>query len=276
MVMGATGIGGFSIACAANYDSAHVDFYMGKNSSELNKKAFDILLSNREKIEKNLGVTLEWDRSDDLKSSYVSYSLRDVSITNPNDWDKIIDFLGEWSYKIRKELMSYLTDDFKVSTAKKKDPQLIERLLAISEILKEWTVEKPDIHACLRKCKRKYTRFTTERMSELFPDIVNSPSGWNTDNHYFYEIYNATGESVRIKLAFSSKNMDDEQMEKCSIINDNVSLKQGSENWQWWTAFQTSKIVIPEDLDKSLIYKGLDNAFAELLAFESKIATALK
>ena len=276
MVMGATGIGGFSIACAANYDMAHVDFYMGKNSSESNKKAFDLLLSNKETIERNLGVSLEWDRSNEFKSSYISYSLKGVSITNKSDWDRIAEFLGEWSYKLRKELMMYLPDEFRVSTAKKKDPKLIERLLKISEILKEWTVDNPDVQACLKKCNRKYTRFTTNIMSDLFPDLDNSPSGWHTNNHYFYEIYNATGEYVHIKLAFSSKNMNEDQLNKCSIINDNVSLKQGSEKWQWWTAFQSSKISIPADLDKTQIYKGLDSAFQELLTFEKLIRPLLE
>lgn len=276
MVMGATGIGGFSIACAANYDMAHVDFYMGKNSSESNKKAFDLLLSNKETIERNLGVSLEWDRSNEFKSSYISYSLKGVSITNKSDWDRIAEFLGEWSYKLRKELMMYLTDEFRVSTAKKKDPKLIERLLKISEILKEWTVDNPNVHACVKKCNRKYTRFTTDVMSELFPDLDNSPSGWNTNNHYFYEIYNSTGEYVHIKLAFSSKNMNEDQLNKCSIINDNVSLKQGSEKWQWWTAFQSIKISIPADLDKTQIYKGLDSAFQELLTFEKWIRPLLE
>lgn len=276
MVMGATGIGGFSIACAANYDLAHVDFYMSKNSSESNKKAFDLLFSNKEIIERNLGVSLEWDRSNEFKSSYISYSLRSVSITNKNDWDRIAKFLGEWSYKIRKELMAYLTDEFRVSTAKKKDPKLIERLLKISEILKEWTLDNPGVHACVKKCNRKYTRFTTDMMSELFPDLDNSPSGWNTNNHYFYEIYNATGEYVHIKLAFSSKNMNEDQLNKCLIINDNFSLKQGSEKWQWWTAFQSNKISIPADLDKTQIFKGLDSAFNEVLSFEELIRSCLK
>jgi hypothetical protein len=113
-------------------------------------------------------------------------------------------------------------------------------------------------------------------MSELFPDLDNSPSGWNTNNHYFYEIYNSTGEYVHIKLAFSSKNMNEVQLNKCSIINDNVSLKQGSEKWQWWTAFQSSKISIPADLDKTQIYKGLDSAFQELLTFEKWIRPLLE
>lgn len=271
MVMGATGISGFSIACAANYDLAHVDFCLGKNSPELNKKAFDILLSNKDEIEHNLGVSLEWNRSDDIKSSCVSYSLRGVSITNPNDWERITNFLGEWSYKIRKEMLTYLMEEFKLSTAKKKDPNLIERLLSIAEILKEWTINHPEVNEYPTKCTRKYTRFTTDSMSELFPDLKNSPSGWNTDNHYFYEIRNTAGDYVFIKFVFSSRNMDEDQLKKCNIINDNVSMKQSGESWKWWTAYQTSKVMIPDNLDKATIFEGLDKAFQEVKNREKEI-----
>ena len=275
-VQGAFGIGGFSVVCTAKDDSARVDFWLGKQHAEKNKEAFDILYIKKDEIEDKLGSKLEWCRADELKASYVSTVMNGVSINRIEDWDKMIRFLGEWSYKLRTVMVPYLTERFRVSTAKLKDPQLVERLLSISEILKEWTVQNPDVNACLDKSTRKYTRFMTNRMSELFPDLKGSPSGWNTENHYFYEIRNTTGEYVYFKFVFSSRNMDDDQRKKCALINQNVSMKQGSEEWQWWTAFQTSKIGIPEDLDKSLIYKGLDNAFAELLAFESKIATALK
>jgi hypothetical protein len=89
-------------------------------------------------------------------------------------------FHAEWSDKICNAVLPYLqTED---------DTSL--RLTNIAGILREWTVDCEGVNENLAKCNRTYTRFTTNRMSEVLPDIPNAPSGWNTDNHYFYEIVN--------------------------------------------------------------------------------------
>ena len=77
MMNGYFGIGGFCVICAANRDSARVDFYLGKSSTEENKAAFDYLKTHQDEIEGALGVSLSWNRSDDNKASWISYSLLD-------------------------------------------------------------------------------------------------------------------------------------------------------------------------------------------------------
>lgn len=84
-ISGFIGISGFKISCLANIDFARVDLHLGKVKKEENKKAFDMLMTHKEDIEKALGVSLVWSRGDDIKSSKISYQLNGVSIRNETD-----------------------------------------------------------------------------------------------------------------------------------------------------------------------------------------------
>lgn len=275
IVSGSFGISGFSVCCAANYDRARVDFFLGKREADNNKKAYDILFSHKAEIEDGLGVRLNWERADDYKASWISYTLDGVSIANEPDWDKMAVFLGEWSCKLRLTMVPYLTDEFPQDTSGKSSKE-VERLLRIADILKEWTVAKPEINERLDKSVRTYTRFMTDTMSGIIPDLKNAPSGWNTDNHYFYEIVNRSGKNVDIKLSFSSRNINDELRNRYNKINNLVEKKQGKKDWQWWVVFKTDKITIPENLDKEIIFHGLDVAFESIKAFEKELINRLE
>ena len=87
-------------------------------------------------------------------------------------------FHAEWSDKICNAILPYLQNDDDATV----------RLTDIAGILREWTVERAAVNEYLAKCNRTYTRFTTSTMSEILPDFPDAPSGWSTDNHYFYEI----------------------------------------------------------------------------------------
>ena len=108
-VNGFFGISGFNLSCIANYDSARVDLNMGKAKKEENKKAFDKLIAHREEIEKTLGVSLIWNRGDDIKSSKVSYQINGVSIDNETDWLQMARFHAEWSKKFYDIIVPYLS-----------------------------------------------------------------------------------------------------------------------------------------------------------------------
>lgn len=265
------GIGGFKMICVANYDNARVDFYLGKSEQEKNKKAFDILISHKDEIEEKLGTKLIWDRANDYKASWISYLLNGVSITNEADWDKMAAFLGEWSYKLRTTLVPYLQDQFPQDDTPKRPQEEIDRLIKIAEILKEWTISSPQVIEYPEKCNRTYTRFMTETMSKILPDLKDAPSGWNTDNHYFYEIVNRNGKDVDIKLSFSSRNMSEEQLNKCRTISELVDTKPAKDDWQWWVVFKTAKVTIPEDLNKDAIFAGLDTVLKSVFEFENKL-----
>ncbi len=252
------GISGFCISCIANYDSARIDFYMGNSNSAKNKEAFDLLYSHRSEIEEKLGDSLTWDRADECKASWMCYHLNDVSIANEADWPRMAKFHAEWSDKICNAVLPYLQSD---------DENDI-RLSKIAGILRLWTFERSAINENLAKCNRTYTRFTTDGMSEILPNIENAPSGWNSDEHYFYEIINRKGDSVYIQFAISSQNATEEFLMTCDRINEFYPTKKSKDEWKWRSPFRTSTAEIPEDLNQDVIFANLDKCLEEIQAFE--------
>ena len=107
-INGFFGVSGFNISCIANFDSARVDLYLGKAKKEENKKAFDMLMSHKDDIEKALGASLVWSRGDDIKSSKIYYQLNGVSIENETDWRQMARFHAEWSKKFYDVIVPYL------------------------------------------------------------------------------------------------------------------------------------------------------------------------
>ena len=208
--------------------------------------------------------------------SWIYYSLDDVSITNKDDWDKMAAFLGEWSDKFRKVMVPYLADESSQDPSESKSQEEIVRLQKIAEILRAWTVKTEDVMDNVDKSNRTYTRFTTKIMSEILPDVPNAPSGWNTDNHYFYEIVNCNGKDIMIQLCLSSRNASAEFMEMADRINEIVSMKQAKKDWKWWKIFKTSKISLSDNLDGNEVFASLDQAFMEIQKFEEDLAHRLK
>lgn len=107
-ISGFFGISGFCIECIANYDEARVGIYLGKPVKEDNKKAFDKLFARKTEIEARLGTTLDWIRNDEVKSSKISISLRNVSIENETEWLQMAKFHAEWSKKFYDIIIPYL------------------------------------------------------------------------------------------------------------------------------------------------------------------------
>ena len=75
---------------------------------EQNKRAFDELIKHKDEIEKRLGVSLIWNRGDDIKASKVIYQIENVSIENESDWLQMARFHGEWSKKFYDVIVPYL------------------------------------------------------------------------------------------------------------------------------------------------------------------------
>lgn len=165
------------------------------------------------------------------------------------------------------DLVFYLKD-----TEKENEVELTE----IAFILREWVVACKDANENLDKCNRTYTRFTTNNMSELIPDIHNAPSGWNTANHYFYEIVNRTGRTVYIQLSLSSRNATKEFLELCERINEYYPAKFPKEHWQWRSPFKTATIAVNKESSKEEIFARLDTCLEEVKAFEKDLKEKLK
>ena len=260
------GISGFRIDCIANYDAARIDFFLGKREAEENKAAFDLLFIHKEEIEKAVGAPLTWERAEEYKASWISYHLKGVGVTNEADWPRMAEFHAEWSDKICDAILPFLMHQ---TDAEKRHDE-------IAWILRQWTVEKKTVREALTRCNPTYTRFTTQTMSDILPDIPNAPSGWSTDNHYFYEIINRTGKTVYIQLALSAKNASEEFLSTCKRISEFYPSKINKEDWQWRLPFRTTSVELGEELDKEEIFSGLDKCLEEIEAFEKDLKQKLE
>lgn len=257
------GISGFCINCIANYDNVRIDFYLGNGDTKKNKDTFDMLYKYKNEIESKLGISLAWDRADEYKASWMCYHLDGVSITNESDWPRMAKFHAEWSDKICSVMLDYLLSDEE------------KRFNAIVAIFKEWVQTKENANLDTIRCNRTYTRFTTDGMNAILPNIPDAPSGWNTDNHYFYEIINRNGKTTYIQMVISSKNIPDDFRVICDNVNKYYPAKMGKEDWQWRVPFKTSTIELGEELDKAAIVAKLDTCMHEILAFEADLANKL-
>ena len=107
-INGFFGIGGFYLCCVANFDSARAEVVFGRGNKQENKDAFDKLYIHKDKIEKTLGVTLQWNRGDDVKSSKVFYQLNNVSIENETDWLQMANFHADWTKRFYDVIVPYI------------------------------------------------------------------------------------------------------------------------------------------------------------------------
>lgn len=161
-----------------------------------------------------------------------------------------------------------------------------DRLQNVSEVFKSWCRRKEKEGAIVwdeSKTSKSYVRFRTPFMDEYLLES-NGISGWNTKNHYFYEICSYCDKndtvSFSIQLSFNSANLEREnRLQLEDIIQAVQPNKTIKENWQWKTVFKsrTEKIkgdeILPEDLEEAnVLYTHLDKMFNEILKKEKFIA----
>lgn len=264
-VTGSFDLGGFGINCSANYENAKVSLYLGKGDAVKNKEAFDRLIIHKNDIEKQLGVPLVWDRLDDCKASTITYTLSNVGLKDESSWTRMAKFHAEWSYKFYRVMVPYLYE----GTEEKL------RLRERAEWLREWAVNVPGVNVNLQKSNTTVIRFTTDAMSQLLPESDIEDSGWNTANHYFYEIKNRNDQEVSIQLVVSVENAKIELLATCEKINAIYPVKAKSEQWKWRTIFRTKGIESNDGITKEIMFKGLDECLKELQAFEQDLIQKL-
>ena len=258
------GISGFRVDCVANYDAARIDFYLGKNDVRKNKEAFDILFSNKAAIEETLGLELTWSRADNNVASWIIHHLYGVSVGNENDWPRIAAFHAEWSKKICDAMIPYLQD---LSPSEK-------LLMDISAWSREWASGRRDIVFDINNCNRGYTRFTTQAMSEILPDIPDAPSEWKTDNHYFYEIHATSSGKVLLQMAINSKSITKEFRDICERIQKYYPVKSDPDNWSYRLPFKTKPLMMTEK-GKEQLFSYLDKCMDSVREFETDLRQKL-
>ena len=257
-VTGYFSLAGMCIRCVANYDAIRVDFVISDADTGENQAIFDHLLAHRQEIEAAVGSALNWERAGGCKASVISCVMDGASVTHESDWPEIAKFHAARSERLCSALLPYLVDENSREV----------RLMRIAGALRRWAVKRPEIKLSLAKSSRSYTRFTTETMSTLLPDSPESLSGWNTPNHYFYEIVNRDGENVRIQLSFSAHNIPDTLRAQCERIDALTHIDPIPTGWQWRVTFKTSSVPVADPIDEAALFAGLDVLLQEVQAFE--------
>ena len=174
-------------------------------------------------------------------------------------------FHAEWSKKICDVILPYLKDFDSEG----------QRLDNIADIVKKWTVRNSEVNESLEKSNRTNIRFTTSAMSQILPDLKNLPSGWNTDNHYFYEVVNRTGSGIYIRLSISSRNATAEFLEICEKINEHYPTKFNKPNWQWRNPFRTKTVEVDEQISQEKLFSRLDECLEEIKQFETDLQSKI-
>ena len=154
-----------------------------------------------------------------------------------------------------------------------------DRASDIAECFRKWGSQKTqtdEIQLIEDKCSKTYTRFKTPAMSAILPDAPEAQSGWNTKNHYFYELINNGGTEFYIALTLSSRNIPEDLRKICDEINVHYPSRQQKANWQWRTPFRTKVSKIDQDTGEEKLYELLNKKLDEIKAFEITLRSKLK
>jgi uncharacterized protein with ParB-like and HNH nuclease domain len=266
------GIGGFCVSCVANREGARIDFYLGKSSIEENKGAFDYLKSHQDEIEDAVEAPLSWNRADEYKASWISYSLKDVSIANEADWPRMAKFMAEWSKKYLDVILPILEERYGGH-----DPDNLKKQ-TIFDLAMKWAEAKTEeglMQLDPEHSNRSYIRFKTQQMSTLFPD-TEKMSDWGTPNHYFFEIINKTGHSVYIQMCLNSKDLSAEQKALYDRAIECSNSRTSANGWIWRTIFRSATVDFEEDLSEQDVVEKLDTAFKDLFEKQEDFLRRMK
>ena len=89
------GIGksGVNLNLVVSQKYARSEIYINRGSQEENKKVFDYFFSMKDRIEKEFGGALTWERMDDKVSSRIKCQFDGVNIFDENDWPQMNEFM---------------------------------------------------------------------------------------------------------------------------------------------------------------------------------------
>lgn len=149
-----------------------------------------------------------------------------------------------------------------------------DRASEVAQLFREWAIQKTSeklIHVNLDKCVKTYTRFTTDGMTKVLPPSENSVGGWNSPDHYFYELFNNQGKDFWIQFVICSKNLTEDERLTCDKINQFSPSKQQKENWQWRTHYSTRHVKLEETISKEKVFDQLDRLLKDIKDYESRL-----
>lgn len=251
--------------------------WIDTGDKEQNKRLFDLLYSHKAEIESKMTMPVVWNRKDDNRASSIDVVLDEADFTDQTQWDMISKFHAKMTKELADHIVTAYADE--LGEADSTQPQTTNRSIHLAEVFMMWASTKEadgEIILDREKCSRKYARFTTKAMTEVYPFADEANSGWNTKNFYFYEIVNNAGKNLHMQLALSGNNLPDNLRDISNRIIQHFPTRGKKPDWEWKCPFVTPYTDIPEDMSDEEIYSVLDDQYDQLMGFESKLVSILQ
>ena len=105
---GSTNSPGVQLSCVANYNQARVEIYIDTGDGAKNQQIYDNLKKHQAEIEETYGRPLMWYNQEGTRSCKVYDELLDVSVTNRDDWIKMMKFHSERGAMLLRAVTPYL------------------------------------------------------------------------------------------------------------------------------------------------------------------------
>lgn len=143
----------------------------------------------------------------------------------------------------------------------------------LADLFRDWATEKNQIIFDKKQNTGKIIKFRTSTMDSIIPRTNEHDSICNTNNYYFYCIYN-DGKQFAIRIDVDLYNTTDKQNEIFETIKEltpNKNSKGKKANQIYLTKFEK----VSDEIDDEKIYKQLDTLFDEILEFEKKLSDKL-
>ena len=96
-----SGVSGIAFTFVISKSLARTEVYMSRSNTDANKFIFDKLYQQKEEIEKQTGL-LEWERLDDKKACRIKQELKNVSLYEKGNWNKMMDFMIDSMLKMEQ------------------------------------------------------------------------------------------------------------------------------------------------------------------------------
>lgn len=269
-------------------------------------KTLSASLGNMLPLSQSINSKLQNDSFDDKKARGYSNGCHcEVEISKEDSWDakhiydrgmKLLSFMEtRWDFKFEdtKQKEELLHISF-VNDGRDIPPEITEENITdiiipsndenmdardhVTALIMGWASVKDEageIHLNPDRCTKLYTRFTTDVMSGILPDAKDAKSGWETRNHYFYEIANTDEGKLYLKMALSAENIPDDLKVICEIITEHYPPRVKRKNWKWRVPFSTKLVDVSKSTDEEVICI-LNDLYAEAMQFEKQVVDIMK
>ena len=106
----ALGTSGVRMYLVITNQNARCEIYIDKGDQEKNKKIFDYLFAKKSQIESDFKGDLVWRKLENKRASKIEKLLKEVNVSEREDWDRITEFLIDNAIKMHGAFVKYVPE----------------------------------------------------------------------------------------------------------------------------------------------------------------------